>query len=81
MYKEYILKFVRLNPGIGNVQLSLKILSELGPVIFEYGIFIKSIIELMDEKEIISIEYSNNINFMRGSLYFPKGTIITVYDK
>lgn len=73
-YKKMIIEVVDTGP-IKNVDLALRVMANLGPVKFEVEVHELAIAELLQEKEIIELEYIIlSMDYRVKSLYFPKGT-------
>lgn len=73
--RAIILNMVNVHQGIKGVDLALKVMGEINPVIFnieEYWITLDSLIQ---SKEIMEVEYIlPQLNYRVKSIYFPKGT-------
>lgn len=73
--RKAILDIVRNSNGIKNVDLALKVLERSIPYLFESHLYGDCIQELVDEGEIMEIEYVlPHMDYRTKSMYFPKGT-------
>ncbi len=74
--KEIILRKVNNSTGIKAVELTLAVMSEINPLIFEAKTYISELDELVKNGEILELEYTlPNMDYRIKSIYFPKGTI------
>lgn len=75
--KEIITNIVNSSQGIKAVELVLKVMEEINPVKFDEKEYNKCLTELINNKEIVEIEYIlHQMDYRIKSIYFPKGTII-----
>jgi hypothetical protein len=73
--KEIVLHMVNTHPAINNVELAMKVMSQVNPAIFDVEDYWKRLADLIKDGEIIELEYVLPIHDYRiKSLYFPKGT-------
>lgn len=73
--KEIILRMVNAHQGIKGVDLALKVMSEISPVIFVLQDYWTALTELLESDEVIEFEYALLDTPIR-SIYFPKGTTL-----
>jgi hypothetical protein len=75
--REAILTTVNSHQGIKGVELVLNVMGMVGPVMFDDREYMLELSRLLDEGEIIEIEYAlPTMEYRLKSLYFPKGTRI-----
>lgn len=73
--RDTILEVINNAQGIKNVELSLKVMDRINPVKFNFQLFLDELQKLVDDKEVIEIEYVlSNMNYRIKSFYLPKGT-------
>lgn len=75
--KEIVLRMVNAHQGIKGVDLALKVMGEVNPVIFKVEEYWDALNSLIGDKEIVEVEYTlPQLNYRIKSLYFPKGTAV-----
>lgn len=74
--REIILRLVNSHQGMKNVELVLNVMGVIGPSVFDLHLFHEELNALVQEGEIIELEYvlPGMLNHMVKSIYFPKGT-------
>jgi len=77
--RDIILKAINDSQGIKNVELSLKVLSIILPLEFNTDEFHEELSYLVEEGEILEIEYTlPSMDYRIKSFYLPKGTSIHI---
>ena len=77
--RDTILTSVNSHQGIKGVELVLNVMGCVGPVMFDDREYTLELSRLLDEGEIIEVEYSlPQMSYRIKSLYFPKGTQLHV---
>lgn len=75
--KKAILDTVNTSTGINGVQLVMTVMNHVGPTSFEHDEFHLAINRLVNEKQVVELEYVlPNMEYRVKSMYFPKGTLI-----
>lgn len=75
--RDIILNMVNAHQGIKAVDLALKVMSEVNPVIFNIEEYWDALNSLIGSKEIVEIEYTlPQLSYRLKSIYFPKGTAV-----
>lgn len=80
--REIILHMVNTHEGLKGVDLALKVMGEINPVVFKYEDYLPILRELVRSGEVIELEYvlpdSGNTHYFPKHIYFPKGTEIVL---
>lgn len=75
VYRGIIIDTVTNKPAIKNVELALSIMDVIGPGKFDQELFYESLAQLIDEGEILELEFQTPlIDYRVKSLYFAKGS-------
>lgn len=78
LYYHSIKSIISHNPAISRVAIAMKLMSEIGPGIFNYGRFNDTLINLQTDLQIFAISITSAKT--KGLiLYFPKGTNLELY--
>jgi hypothetical protein len=73
--RDIILRMVSSHQGIKGVDLALKVMGEVNPVVFSIEEYWEELHSLIDCKEIVEVIYIlPNMTYRVKSMYFPKGT-------
>lgn len=78
--KELMLKHITLKNGLSSSDLVHKIMSEIGPMAFTNDEFHEAYEELLDQKEMLAIEYTDPDSTRSKTILFTRGTSITKID-
>ena len=74
--REAIIDTINAHQGIKGVYLVIKVMEVINPVQFSHNDYQEELKILINEKEIVELEYTlPTIAYRIKSIYFPKGTI------
>jgi hypothetical protein len=75
--KQVILESVNGSTGVRGVELALTVLNKTMPHYFEPPLYQEALEELVNEGEILELEYTlPEMDYRIKSIFFPKGTQI-----
>lgn len=77
--KETILHMVNTHQGLKGVELAVKVMSVMDPVMFSHSVFTVAVSELVRDGELIEIEYTlPQMEYRLKSFFLPKGTTLGI---